>query len=336
MKEAIVAPDQTVEIVDSPIPIPQPGQVLIKVIFSGSHDIAGIVHALGAGVYQFKVGDRVAAFHEMFTPGASFAEYALAWQCTTFHLPDHVSFAEAATLPLAGMTAAVGLYRYLGLPEPWSSATPKDSEKRPILVYGAASAVGAFAVQLARLSGLHPIMGVAGRGVAFAEGLIDKSKGDAIIDYRGGEKAVIAGIKDALQAAGCDHVPLQYCFDAIAEAGTHEIIAAVLDTKLGSSKATHVMPIERFATKGFKYPKGIEASLMMVGDVHGPAKDFGYIWLQYFSRLLEDGRLKPHPFEEKPGGLGGIAAALRDLKEGKASAVKYVFDIGRTEGVERA
>ncbi|KAF2497232.1 hypothetical protein BU16DRAFT_526253 [Lophium mytilinum] len=271
----------------------------------------------------------------MFTPGASFAEYAVAWQHTTFHLPQHVSFAEAATLPLAGMTAAVGLYRYLGLPEPWSSAKPKDDEKRPILVYGAASAVGAFAIQLAALSDLHPIIGIAGRGVVFAEGLIDKSKGDAVIDYRRGDEAVVAGIKDALKTAGCEDIPLRYCFDAISEAGSHEINAAVLDSERGSSKATHVLPVGRFATKGFTYPEGIESSLMMVGDVHGPAKDFGYIWFRYFSRLLEDGKLKTHPYEEKPGGLGGIAAALSDLKEGKASAVKYVFDIGKTEGVER-
>lgn len=41
-------------------------------------DIAGVVHAVGENVYEFKPGDRVAAFHEMFTPGGSYAEYAIA------------------------------------------------------------------------------------------------------------------------------------------------------------------------------------------------------------------------------------------------------------------
>jgi NADPH2:quinone reductase len=37
-------------------------------------------------------GDRVAAFHEMQAPGGSYAEYALAWEHTTFHLPPSTSF----------------------------------------------------------------------------------------------------------------------------------------------------------------------------------------------------------------------------------------------------
>jgi NADPH:quinone reductase-like Zn-dependent oxidoreductase len=41
---------------------------------------------------HLKVGDRVAAFHEMRTPGGSYAEYAVAWAYTTFHLPEKTSF----------------------------------------------------------------------------------------------------------------------------------------------------------------------------------------------------------------------------------------------------
>lgn len=42
--------------------------------------------------YELQVGDRVAAFHEMRTPGGSYAEYAVAWAHTTFHLPKQTSF----------------------------------------------------------------------------------------------------------------------------------------------------------------------------------------------------------------------------------------------------
>ena len=41
-------------------------------------DIAGFVHAVGQDVVEFKVGDRVAAFHEMTKPGGSYAEFAVA------------------------------------------------------------------------------------------------------------------------------------------------------------------------------------------------------------------------------------------------------------------
>jgi len=131
---------------------------------------------------------------------------------------------------------------------------------------------------------------------------------------------------------------LRYCFDAVSEHGSFDVVARVLDRNGG--KVTHVLPPER-ERKGFKYPEGIESSLTMVGSVHatkmpgfeiGDDKDFGYIWFRYFSRLLEDGRLKPHPYEERKGGLAAVGNALRDLKDGKASAVKYVFNVAETQG----
>lgn len=116
MKEAIVAKGPKVSIHDVPVPKPNADQVLIKVIYSGSNpkdwkipesgdpqnsgdDIAGIVEAVGENVTEFKKGDRVAAFHEMFTPGGSFAEYAIAWDHTTFHLPKKISFEEVSGYP---------------------------------------------------------------------------------------------------------------------------------------------------------------------------------------------------------------------------------------------
>jgi NADPH:quinone reductase-like Zn-dependent oxidoreductase len=60
-------------------------------------DIAGIVEKVGANVFEFKPGDRVAAFHEMRTPGGSYAEYAIAWQHTTFHIPAETTFEGQST-----------------------------------------------------------------------------------------------------------------------------------------------------------------------------------------------------------------------------------------------
>lgn len=112
MKEAVIAQGPKVTIIDSPIPTPQDGQVVIKVVYSGSNpkdhkypawlpdkppinqgdDISGTIHAVGVGVTGFKVGDRVAAFHEMLAPGGSYAEYGVAWANTTFHLPQKTTF----------------------------------------------------------------------------------------------------------------------------------------------------------------------------------------------------------------------------------------------------
>lgn len=71
-------------------------------------DIAGFVHSVGSNVWEFKPGDRVASFHEMRTPGGSYAEYAVGWQHTTFHIPKKTSF-EGAYLPSVARNIEVGL-----------------------------------------------------------------------------------------------------------------------------------------------------------------------------------------------------------------------------------
>jgi NADPH2:quinone reductase len=60
--------------------------------FNEGDDIAGIVAAVGDNVTEFKPGDRVAAFHQMLEPHGSYAEYAISWQHTTFHIPKSTSF----------------------------------------------------------------------------------------------------------------------------------------------------------------------------------------------------------------------------------------------------
>jgi len=60
------------------------------------------------------------------------------------------------------------------------------------------------------------------------------------------------------------------------------------------------------------------------------------VYSRYLARGLQSGWFTGHPLEIVPGGLGGVEQALRNLKDGKASAVKYVFKIADTEGVKGA
>ncbi|KAK4153992.1 chaperonin 10-like protein [Chaetomidium leptoderma] len=359
MKEALVSKGPLVQIVDSPIPSLNDDQVLIKVIVSGCNpkdwkvadimggppsinqgdDIAGIVEKVGANVFEFKPGDRVAAFHEMRTPGGSFAEYAVAWQHTTFHIPATTTFEEAAALPLAAMTAAIALYHRLGLPEPWSLPAP-EPRPTPLIIYGAASAVGIYAVQLARRSHIHPLLCVAGRACDYVEGFIDRSKGDVVIDYRRGDEAVISELVEALKRGQQQPVVLGHVLDAVAEGSSIVNIGEVFrrvggkdkdrDGKVVRGKVTFVLGGEK---EGL--PDGVEKSIALVGSVHDKAKDFGYVYYRYFAKGLQEGWFKPQRTEVVPGGLGGVQSALQNLKDGKASAVKYVFRIAETEGVGR-
>lgn len=108
------------------------------------------IAALGSAVNTFKIGERVAGFHETDTPNGTYAEYAICPEQTAFRIPDTMSDEEAATIPLAIFTAAVGLYRNLGMPAPWDRSDEKaaSTEKVPLVVNAASGAVGAFAISL--------------------------------------------------------------------------------------------------------------------------------------------------------------------------------------------
>ena len=166
----------------------------------------------------------MAAFHEMLTPNGAFGEYGVAPENTTIHLPNNVSFEEGATIPLAAMTAALGLYQRLKLPLPWLPA----QERLPLVVYSASSAVGAFAVKLAALSNIHPIIAVAGRGTAYVETLLDKSQGDVIIDYRQGNDHVVKELEIILTGE-----KLLYAFDAVSDKGSFQNLMKVMDHEKG-------------------------------------------------------------------------------------------------------
>jgi NADPH2:quinone reductase len=97
-------------------------------------DVAGTVAALGEGVTTFDVGERVVALSPN---GGSFAERVVVPAEWTAPLPSACDFVTAATLPVAGVTAA-GILR-LG----------RTHAGDRVLVTGAAGGVGQVAVQLA-------------------------------------------------------------------------------------------------------------------------------------------------------------------------------------------
>ena len=101
-------------------------------------DVAGTVTAVGPGVEGVAVGDRVVGN----TGGSGFAQFALLRADVVGRLPDHVTFEEAATLPIAGVTALEGLTDH-------GRVGPGDR----VLVNGASGGVGHFAVQIATLLG---------------------------------------------------------------------------------------------------------------------------------------------------------------------------------------
>jgi len=96
-------------------------------------DVAGQVEAIGRDVSRFKPGDEVFGWCQ-----ASAAEYACAREAALVVKPAGVTFEQAASAPVAGLTALQGLHDRGGI-QPGQS----------VLINGAAGGVGTFAVQIA-------------------------------------------------------------------------------------------------------------------------------------------------------------------------------------------
>jgi NADPH:quinone reductase-like Zn-dependent oxidoreductase len=108
----------------------------------GGSTVTGVVEAVAADVTEFKAGDRVVAVpHEH-----AYAEYAVVDADTAGHLPDSVSFEDAAALALGGQTGYQAVVDALDL-----------QEGESVLVHGGAGAVGYAALQTALYRGASKI-----------------------------------------------------------------------------------------------------------------------------------------------------------------------------------
>lgn len=104
-------------------------------------DISGIIEMVGKNITHFKSGDEVLGDLASFGFGG-LAEYATAPERALIIKPVQVSFEDAATLPMAAMTALQALR---------DKATIQKGQK--VLLVGSAGGVGTFAIQLAKYFG---------------------------------------------------------------------------------------------------------------------------------------------------------------------------------------
>lgn len=186
-------PPDVLRVEDVPVPRPGPKQVLIEVAaasvnlsdwegLTGSpgyarlgglraprrrvlgSDIAGRVAAVGPGATRFRAGDEV--YGDNLALMGGFAEFAVAPESALARKPGGLTFAEASTLPQSGAIAFQGMAR----------AAPG----RRVLINGAGGGAGAFAIQLARLSGAH-VTGVDNGGKL---DFMRELGADEVVDYR--------------------------------------------------------------------------------------------------------------------------------------------------------
>ncbi len=139
---------------------------LITTRVSPGFDLAGTVIACGPEVTAFEVGDRVMAL--LPHGGGGQAELVVLEQRRAALVPDSMTDAAAAALPLAGLTALQALRGRARLQQ---HTSPTSHAGRRVLVNGAAGGIGSFAVQLAAMLGAHVTAITSGDRAEFVTGL---------------------------------------------------------------------------------------------------------------------------------------------------------------------
>ncbi|MCL1632851.1 NADP-dependent oxidoreductase [Sporolactobacillus sp. CPB3-1] len=131
-------------------------------------DVAGVIVRTGDQVSEWKAGDRVFA-RPATTPRGSYAEYTAVDEDLLARIPDHLSFEEAAAIPLAGLTAWQALFDYGKL---------KTGEK--VLIHAGAGGVGSLAIQFAKYKGASVYTTASAKNHDF----VKKLGADETIDYQ--------------------------------------------------------------------------------------------------------------------------------------------------------
>jgi NADPH:quinone reductase-like Zn-dependent oxidoreductase len=131
-------------------------------------DVSGVVEAVGSGVSRFKVGDPVYSRPDIKRNG-TYAEYVAIREDEVAHKPTTVSHIEAASLPLAGITAWEALF-----------TTGRLRAQQKVLIHAGSGGVGSLAVQLAKSRGAFVVATTSGRNSALVKSL----GADEVIDYR--------------------------------------------------------------------------------------------------------------------------------------------------------
>ena len=179
-----------------------PGAKLPKIVGS---DFAGIVRKPAEGDSTFKARDRVyGAVSIFFGKPGSLAELLATESKNARHIPDGMSFQEAASLPVAALTALNGLRR--------CGITAGSS----LLINGATGGVGHFAIQIAKAKGAVVTASCSGVNSELAMQL----GADKVIGYRREDLAKISGEYDAIVDAW-GHMKYKDIFRLLKKDGTY-------------------------------------------------------------------------------------------------------------------
>jgi NADPH:quinone reductase-like Zn-dependent oxidoreductase len=250
------------------LPIPFPS--------TSAYDVSGIVVEKGGEVTNFEIGDLVYSRVPQEQMG-TLAEYVVVTDTAVSKKPGNISFEEAASLPLAGLTALQSL-EYAGI---------KENVK--VLIHAGSGGVGSFAIQYAKAKGAYVYTTTSTDNVEWVKAL----GADRVIDYKKEDYKTI--VKDA-----------DIVFDTLGQNYSSEAFQVV---KQGGKVVSVVGPLDEESAKMFgmadyKLPEEVatlsrekEASYKFIFMHPNGAH------LNEIKSLVEDEKIKPiidkvYPFSE--------------------------------------
>ena len=252
----------------SVLPIPFPSTM--------AYDVSGIVVEKGDEVSSFEIGDLVYSRVPQEQMG-TIAEYVTVTSVAVSKKPGNISFEEAASLPLAGLTALQSL-EYAGI-----------NENDKVLIHAGSGGVGSFAIQYAKSKGAYVYTTTSTENVNWVKAL----GADRVIDYKTEDYKTI--VKD-----------VDIVFDTLGNNYTLEAFEVI---KQGGKVVSVVGPLDEESAKNFgiadyKLPEEL-AKLISDKDaaykfifMHPNGSHLGEI-----KSLVEDEKIKPiidkvYPFSE--------------------------------------
>jgi NADPH:quinone reductase-like Zn-dependent oxidoreductase len=202
----------------APKPMPKPGEVVVQVAAAGvnpidaqlrqggqdagaptfpsifGHDISGRVVATGAGVDPVMLGKDVFALISW--RGGGYAEFVSVPADLVVPKPPRLTYAQAAAVPLAALTAYQALFVEGGL---------KAGQR--ILIHGGSGGVGHIAVQLAKHAGAHVVATTSADNLEYVRTI----GADSAVDARTKRlESVVGQVNFVLDTVGGDALSRSY------------------------------------------------------------------------------------------------------------------------------
>ncbi|KAL9109040.1 MAG: hypothetical protein Q9227_006280 [Pyrenula ochraceoflavens] len=284
-------------------------------------DYAGVVEQVGEHVTKkWKAGDRICGMahggSSNYQESGAFAEHIVVKGDVAMHIPENLSFEEAATLGVGIFTVGQGLYQSLELEMPENPT----KEKKPILIYGGSTATGILGIQFAKASGYDPIATCSPKNFD----AVEEAGAEGAFNYH--EPDCAARIRDYTNNN------LQLAWDCIGSQDSAQFCADSLSSIRGCKYAAIIpnkFPREDVPTwYTMAYTHLGEAWAVPNKEYPASLEDFNFakMWALVAERELAEGRVKVH----KPRigkGLEGVVEGLDLLRNGKVSGEKLVYTL---------